>query len=379
MLFGGRLETIFSLLGIIVGVLFVLDGWRGSPKTRDFRASPRIRSLVWVLGGFLGTLVLDIKKFGVDLPDDKVGILGAYLFGFAGAAVATLLLTIAVLVAQTIWALPQRKPTLSNTTGFPFLPILHFVHHGFDRFLEVRDAGLSQQESSEAEAQREFLTTYSRELAAAIATVNRLRETHGDADTAARLILRSVGQLIEKQLHLSSRLNVNYMRAYEARSCPDEIKEKSRFVYGDAARYSHFLALVQYADDLEREVFALPVEPTGDREGRGSGTLDCMLPGAPVAFRTNQMFYVADTARIEYPATLEPAVARDLKAYFQSKKFKSFLSIPIFGREGIPVGVLNIDSNQKSAFGKSEEERESILITALPFCALIGAIIELGE
>ena len=370
MLPSDRLETIFLVFGMIVGVLFVIDGWRGSPKTRDFRASPRIRAFTWVIGGFISTLVLDIKKFGVNLPDDKVGILGEYLFGFAIAVGLTLLVTIAILVVQAIWSQPQRKRTLSNITGFPFLPILHFLHYGFDRFCEVRDAGLEQQELSESEAHRQYLTTYSGELAAAIATVNHFRETGGDADTVARLILRSIAQLTEKQLHLSARLNVNYMRAYEAQSCPDGIKEKSRFVYGNTARYSHYLALVQYANDLEREVFALPVEPVD-----GSGKIGCLLPGAPVAFRTNQMVYVEDTARMEYPASLERTIVQSLKIYFEGKKFKSFLSIPILGRDGMPVGVLNIDSNQKGAFGKSEEERESIAITVLPFCALLGAII----
>ena len=102
MLPSDRLETIFLVFGMIVGVLFVIDGWRGSPKTRDFRASPRIRAFTWVIGGFISTLVLDIKKFGVNLPDDKVGILGEYLFGFAIAVGLTLLVTIAILVVQAI-------------------------------------------------------------------------------------------------------------------------------------------------------------------------------------------------------------------------------------------------------------------------------------
>jgi hypothetical protein len=373
MLPSNRLETVFFVLGLIVGALFVLDGWRGSPKTRDFKSSPRMKAAAWAVGGLLGALLLDVKRIGVTLPEDKLGICWEYLFGFSIAAMVALSISTLTIFVQSARSHSQRKPTLANATGFPFLPITDYLHYGYDRFREIRDAAIDQVEVSEADAQRRYLITYSGELATAVASLNHFRETGGDSYAVARLILRSIAQLTESQLHLSTRLNVNYMRAYPAQTCPPTIKDRARFVYGDPTRYTHYLALVQYASDVEREVFSLPVEPMDH-----SGKLSCVLPGAPVSFRTSKMVYIEDTTHMDYPASLDRTIVTNLKEYFAGKKFKSFLSIPILGGDGTPLGVLNIDSNQKKAFGTTEEERESILITVLPFCSLLSAIISPG-
>jgi len=178
---------------------------------------------------------------------------------------------------------------------------------------------------------------------------------------------------MEKRLHPSERPNVNFMRAYKAADCPAEIREKCRFADRDADRYSHFLAMVQYATDVEREVFSLPVEMQP-----GLGKPDGILPGAPFAFRQNRIVSIEDTSRIEYPKGLPGPLAGELKAYFSGKNFKSFLCIPILGKDGMPVGVLNIDSHRRAAFGTEQEELESISAIAIPFCMLLGAIISSG-
>lgn len=42
----------YALLGALIGIIFVLDGWR-SPADRDapFQNSPRIRGVLFILGG----------------------------------------------------------------------------------------------------------------------------------------------------------------------------------------------------------------------------------------------------------------------------------------------------------------------------------------
>jgi len=368
-----RIESFFLLFGIVVGVLFVLDGWRGSRKAMNFRASPRIRAFGWVIGGLIGTFVVDIKKVGVSLPDEKSGLIAEYLFGFAGAAALTLLGFMVIFLIQMLWSHRERRATLANQTGFPFLPIADYLHYGFYRFQKVRQEGLLAQEASEVEAQRQFLSLYIAELATGITEVNRFREIGGDPDTVARMLLRSIAQLVEKRLHPSERPNVNYMRAYKASECPAEVREKCRFMHSDEARYSHFLAMVQYASDVEREIFTLPVEIQPE-----AGKPDSILPGAPFAFRQNRTVSVEDTGRIDYPKGLPGSLAGELKGYFAGKNFKSFLCIPILGKDGMPVGVLNIDSHRRKAFGTNEDELESNFAIAIPFCMLLGAIIPFG-
>lgn len=365
------LEISFLIFGIVIGLLFVIDGWRGSPKSRDFRGSPRIRALLWVFGGLVSAFLVDIRKLGIALPDDKSRIIELYLAGFAGAAAAALLCMIGILIAQAFWSRTRRTASIADTTAYPFLPVLDYLHYGYSQFQETRNQQLEKYADSEADHYRKYLAGYTSDLAVAIVAVNNLRDNGGDASTISRILLRSIGQLTQDLLHVSP-LNVNYMRAYDASHCPEPIKQQLRFVFGDSNRYSNYLALAQYANDMDREGFSLPVEP--DEVSKKAA---CLLPGAPVAFRRNQIVCIEDTAKIDYPSGLNAEVVQNLKAYFQNKKFRSFLSIPIVGKTGLPVGVLNIDSNQKAAFGKNEAERESIANTVLPFCALLGAIISL--
>lgn len=44
-------EWAYALLGVLVGIIFVLDGWRSPPDSaQSLRQSPKLRGLLFVLG-----------------------------------------------------------------------------------------------------------------------------------------------------------------------------------------------------------------------------------------------------------------------------------------------------------------------------------------
>ena len=57
-------EVTFALIGLALGVLYGLDGWRGASQYEfNVCRQPRVLNLTWVLGtafaGFLGSLVFE--------------------------------------------------------------------------------------------------------------------------------------------------------------------------------------------------------------------------------------------------------------------------------------------------------------------------------
>lgn len=366
-------EVIFAVLGAVVGVLFILDGWRGSAKPVNFLQQPRVRAFLYMFGGFVASAISSLTRAGAVLPGDRSRVIEMYLLWFVTVGGCTLLLVSLVLLLQMAFTAYGRRHALSRSADLPALPILDYVHYGYSQFLARRDAELNRHDASEAARYREYLETYSQGLAVAFQQVNHLRKTREGSSPVAVLILSAIKTVMEDFLEIP-KTNVNYMRAYAAGECPETIRKRVRFAFGDHARYSHYLCLVEYAKQHGKEVFALPVESAQSPLARSG-----LLQGAPVAFQLNKPVYIRDTARIEYPKGIPAKMVAELKEYFRDKPFQSFLSIPILGAGGFPVGVLNIDSDHKYAFGRRDDQLEYIAAIISPLSGLLGAIIAMGD
>lgn len=250
----------FAVFGAFIGVLFVVDGWRGSSKNKDFKDSPRIRALLWVVGAAVGSFFIDLKKFGVQLPQDSSEVFAAYFLGFIFAVVFVLLTSVLVFLVQNIWNKAHHRRTFAESADLPFLPIMDYIHYGYSQFKESRAAGLAEHVSGDTARYRKYLIDYADELATAVSSVNYFRATSGATSSVAKPILRSITRLTQ-DLHRVSKINVNYMRAYPYRRCSEEMKSSLRFAFGNPAHYSHILVLAETASNIDREGFSLPVEP----------------------------------------------------------------------------------------------------------------------
>lgn len=72
------------------------------------------------------------------------------------------------------------------------------------------------------------------------------------------------------------------------------------------------------------------------------------LPGAPEAVEKEKIYYIKDTQ------------SKELSDLFRNKSYRSILSIPLISGSK-KVGVINIDSEEKSAFGKIEKFEKEVL------------------
>ena len=346
----------------------MLDGWQRSARQADFRKSLRMRGLLWLVGLGVGTLLLDLHKLGIQIPQDCTPLWIHYVGGVC-IGIACTLLVCSLLVWLSVGRL-QKNGQLPDGTVWHLL--LHYLHSGHQAFLDEKIALIDQAGLADRRKNHDFLKWFSGELAQAVATVNHhMRRKNGDVESVANALLSLIASTAEEYLSVK-RINVNYMHAYAKDDCPVGIREKARFQAEDKSRYSHYLSLLYYAYEDGREGFALPVEAVGHKADLR------LLPGAPYAYRHKQPVYVEDTRNIPYPKGLEAEIISSQREYFGDKKFRSFLSVPII-IEGEPIGVLNMDADKPHAFGQSEEEKEGIVTLILPFCGLLSAIVVRGD
>jgi len=362
------LPRAFLLLGVLAGGVFVLDGWQRSSRQTELKSSLRMRGLFWVIGIGVGTLLLDLHKLGIQLPLDSTSLWIDYILGvFLGI---TCILSVCIFLLYLSIRPLQKKMQLADGAFWHLLSF--YLHRGHQAVLDEKKLLMVQVKNVCRQKDHEFLKRFADELAQAVAIVNHhMRRKNGEVEGVAQELLRLIARIAEECLHVD-RINVNYMHAYQKECCSEEIKTRARFQVSDKERYSHYLSLRYYARDAGSEGFSLPVEAPGHKSDQR------LLPGAPYAYRHKQPVYVGDTAMIPYPRGLESEIISAQKEYFQDKKFKCFLSVPII-MEGEPIGVLNMDADQKFAFGQSDDEKEQVVTLVLPFCGLLSAIVVRGD
>jgi len=130
--------------------------------------------------------------------------------------------------------------------------------------------------------------------------------------------------------------------------------------------YDHFLALKDYAFPDGMENFILPIDDSND----------ALLAGAPEAFVKNRTSVIDNTAEIKFARNTARHVVKAQKAYFKRKGFKSFASLVILGEGGNPLGIVNIECNQRFIFGKTEEEKNEVSTLLHPFCSLLALVVK---
>ncbi len=107
-----------------------------------------------------------------------------------------------------------------------------------------------------------------------------------------------------------------------------------------------------------------------------------VLFGAPQAFLSEQPQRIGDTRDgKELTALLNnqpEAVAREVRAYTEEARFRSFISWPVFHQD-IPLGVLNIQSSLPQLFSEEENQNGGINGYIRPFCFVLGLVIAASD
>src|SRR5258708_7021299 len=150
-IFNNVTEITFALIGLALGVLFGLDGWRGTTgQDGSFLKQPRVRTLTWVLGsgflGFLGSLVFeDVSRARLLFYYFLFFIVGSFLVvvGLGGLVFVT--------YAYTKLFHPDKYPSP------PFSPALHYFFYGYTFVRQEYAKGLVILDEQISEKRQELL------------------------------------------------------------------------------------------------------------------------------------------------------------------------------------------------------------------------------
>jgi len=372
-------EAILLIVGVAMGILFALDGWSGSPTTRDFATSPRLKNFKYAAFTAGLAFIADLKPLGITVAKDH--LLLWYLVGFVLTAVLVIGAVMIVIAVQY----PRVAQAYPGLTFPGQTPVLHYLFYGFHSYQaalqkakEERDASVEKSQAGRsAEYQafiHRFLPAYNKQVSNSIAGVDRFL-AHQEEPVrmqVAQQILTSIQAVVTEynDRRPGLAINVNYMRAYPFATAPAAAKTRLRFAKKGVTTYGCVLMLTEYADDEGRESFSLPVPDETDQEAA-----KLLLPGAPEAFFNTTTAVIPQTEKVEFPTGFDPAVKAEIKAYFASKRFQSFASMTIIHR-GEKCGVVNIESNAEYVFGRREEEQKELAGLIKPFSLLLGFVVK---
>lgn len=340
-----------GLVGLALGIFYGFDGWRGDTADLEFQNSPRVKNLLWILGGgfvaFFGdTKALDPKVekplllLAYFLPCLVAGILVVAIWGFV----------IGVGRVLETWKGRDYGYSVADALG-------DYFFYGYRYY---------RRKSEEARENRlaRFHVLYLRQLTLCVAAA-----VSADAGTrmqVARSILQSIAAVVKRfnnddddSMHIRANLMC-------IENCDDELRQQLIFVLQeDRPHINRCLRLIAYDTNEGQPQIVLPV----------ADTLQRALPGAPCALlHPAGIVVIDDTSQITYSDGIAPQVRNQISAYFGQNLFRSFGSLRIFGR-GTTLGVVNVDARVPQVFGRSDAEKERIANYLLPFATTLGVVL----
>ena len=363
--------TLPAGVGVGMGLLYALSGFRDGGKTTEFKRNPRVTNLLWVATGGIAAVLGDWEKLA-GAPISKVEMAGVYI----AATFLTAIVTIGV-IAISIYR--DRSAQLRETgragRRSEIQIALLYVHSGYPAYEDALKAEREQMEAIVRSAQvRQVQLRSCADLAAAISAQIAASSAIGDAappkfrDSTINTLLSEMISVVIQQTALSKdEVAINFMEALPFATAIDRYAAVTRFIFDAHGRYQSLLILKRYLGRGGGEDFGLPVHAPG-RHARP-------LPGAPsVMFSGNARYIQTDKIATDYAKGLKTAEIREIVNYLEAQGICCCLSLPIqWG--GRRLGVVNIDS-KRHRFGLENDPANHFANTLLPFCMLLGNVIQ---
>ncbi len=351
---GNPLYALGIIVGFALGIFYGFDGWRGSTADLDFKDSPRVKNLIWVLGGAVVAFLGDIRT--IDPTANKALLLFDYFLAFIVGLVAVVVLWGIVIAVSATFRKRSPNYSISDAVGdYFFFGYRHYRQ-------QVEEKGF-QRTGDDAET---FHNQYITQLAYAISAAGA-NTTVQTRLNFVQQILRNITTVVNSYSRGENRgIRTNIMVVLD---CTNEMREKLKFVSkDDRAKVTRCLVLKAYDEGFLDLVLPLPM----------LSEISNALFGAPKAFLDDSgIDIVDDTKRINFDSTISTPIQEELRKYFDARQYRSFASIKVFG-QGSPIGVVNIEAREPYVFGRTKEEKERIARYLLPFCSTLGIILGQG-
>jgi len=366
-----------GLVGLAVGVFYGFDGWSGNTANVEFKDSPRLKNLLWVLGPGVAAFFGDIKALD---PDAKRSVLLlVYAAAWLGAGFLVVLLWgFVVGVSRLLQVLNRRDYGyhVGDALGDYFFYGYRFYRSKLDEYRARSEATAdaatrravaeAEREKAAAEAAKEnqsarFYAHYLAQLnycvtASVAARANTRVQVVREILRAIAAVLKSYHNDDGESLHIRANLMV-------IEDCDAELRSRLLFVPENRKQtIARCLKLIAFDTDESQAQIVIPV----------SASLADALPGAPRALLHPAGFDVVDdVTAIAYPETVAPAIRKEISSYFAENLFRSFGSVRAIGR-GETRGVLNVDARSPFIFGRSDAEKERVVKHLLPLATTLG-------
>jgi hypothetical protein len=359
------LITVAGVIGLLMGALYGISGFGEPGKTDDFAKDRRVKSLIWLVGGAVGTFAVDwnLMSPGGLTPAQRGLLTGTYMLAAVVTALAVILL-IAFSIYLTVHARGRDKPFFRGRAGEL---VLEFVYFGY-RYYRAK---LDQLDKEAANASDSAVSLGA--LGVALSTVMMtaaLERAQPNIDQRERFI-DEVMSAIENTVKLFGggvpglELRTNYM----VKVGQDGLAGHTpMFVEGALQRYDGFLVLRRYRDGMVAAV-CVPLE----RDALST----TLLPGAPTSVAEHAACLL-NPKKLSFRKGVPKGVQADVRAYFKDAPYASVLSVPlIWGRD--VVGVVNIESNHVEIVGKGPDMIKRIGHALAPYSVILGELVHRAE
>lgn len=367
-IFSNFTEPALLLLGFLLGLFYGFDGWRGSAENLPFNQTPRVRNLLWVVGGAFSSFAASLFYGDVSRPRVLLFYLIGFIVGGLGSVVGW-----GILILFKYSYIRFRHP--EDYPPQPFSPVFDYFQYGYHFVKKDYAEGLKRLNEQNSKKRRELLPAYAEQVSLAVAAVSSYLSDPTDKKRfdITRSILKAICAVM-RLYHVQVRalsFNANCMVAYQRDDAPDEMAKRLKFAWGDLSRYDYYLSLYAYAEPKGVQNFALPVEPKNDPHSWRK-----MLPGAPEAFLINETIIIDNIRKLSYADAIPFEIREEISVYFKKRRtFESFACVNIvYG--GRQVGVLNIECSTKNIFGRGQKHKDELQSLLFPFCFLLGFLIE---
>lgn len=341
-------------LGLAMGIFYGFDGWRGDTADIAIKDSPRLKNLIYVLGGGFAAFFGDFDALDPEAKKPLVLLAYAVPCIVAGATVVVFW-GIAVGI-ERLWASHKGQ-----TYDYGFARAVgDYFFYGYRHYRSHLDQSRLANEAC-------FQVLYREQLTLAIAAAGSARP---DTQTqTAQEILASIAAVIRsyhRDEHRSKGIRANLMLL---RRCDEALRRRLSFAGSSRAGVNRCLELIVYDSHEDAPGIVLPLPDAGVDALWGA------LPGAPTAFvdSTRRHAIIDDTSNIEFAQRVPDDIRTEIKQFLKKSLFRSFGSIQIVGRDGA-LGVVTVEARICHVFGNSDEEKRRVIMNLMPFCATLAIV-----